>query len=169
MIFIVLGTQKFQCNRLLTEIDELIALSVIDEPVFAQIGYSDYKPLKYDYIEFLDKDIFEDKIKNCSLLITHGGVGTIISGINLRKPTIVFPRLKEYQEHVDDHQLEIAEAFSRKSFVLMCGKNDSLQEQITKSKNFKFDYYVSQRDKTVSAIRDFLGSANNSMMTIKSS
>ena len=47
MIFITLGSQKFQFNRLLRAVDELIEKGVIDDTVFAQIGYSDYEQTQY--------------------------------------------------------------------------------------------------------------------------
>ena len=52
MIFVALGSQKFQFNRLLKAVDELQT----DEEIFAQIGYSDYKPRNYKYKEFLDRE-----------------------------------------------------------------------------------------------------------------
>ena len=49
MIFITLGSQKFQFNRLLKAIDKLIADGKITDEVFAQIGYSDYIPVHFQY------------------------------------------------------------------------------------------------------------------------
>lgn len=47
-IFITLGSQKFQFNRLLKAVDELCEKGTVDaEDVFAQIGYSDYLPKKF--------------------------------------------------------------------------------------------------------------------------
>ena len=40
MIFVTLGSQKFQFNRILIEIDKLIEDKYITENVFAQTGYS---------------------------------------------------------------------------------------------------------------------------------
>lgn len=54
MIFITLGSQKFQFNRLLKAVDELVAAGKIKDEVFAQIGYSDYKPMNYKYGETKD-------------------------------------------------------------------------------------------------------------------
>ena len=45
MIFVTLGSQKFQFNRLLKAVDELDT----DDEIFAQIGYSNYKPQNYAY------------------------------------------------------------------------------------------------------------------------
>lgn len=52
-IFITLGSQKFQFNRLLKAIDELCEKGTVDaEDVFAQIGYSDYLPKNFSYKKF---------------------------------------------------------------------------------------------------------------------
>ena len=51
-IFITLGSQKFQFNRLLKAVDELCEKGTIDaEDVFAQIGYSDYIPKNFSYLQ----------------------------------------------------------------------------------------------------------------------
>lgn len=55
-IFITLGSQKFQFNRLLKAVDELCEKGTVDaEDVFAQIGYSDYLPKNFSYKKFLDE------------------------------------------------------------------------------------------------------------------
>ena len=54
------------------------------------------------------------KIRECDVLITHSGVATIIAGLKNDKKVIVVPRLAKYGEHVDDHQVQIAESFLNK-------------------------------------------------------
>lgn len=92
MIFVAVGTQKFQMNRLLEEIDNCIEGRDITEKVFAQIGNSTYHPKNYEYSTFLCKEDFEERVKECNLLITHSGVATIITGLKFDKPVIVVPR-----------------------------------------------------------------------------
>ena len=58
MIFVVLGSQKFQFNRLLKKIDELIEQGIMEESVFAQVGFSDYVPQYYEYKNFVCRDEF---------------------------------------------------------------------------------------------------------------
>ena len=161
MIFVVLGTQKFQCNRLLEQIDELISQGIIRDKVFAQKGNSDYEPKNYEYVDFVEKQQFEELIEQCDLLVTHSGVGTILSGKNHGRPVIVFPRLKKYGEHVDDHQLDIARAFGKKNLVFMCGENDNLGELIEKARDHSFDKYVSQRTKMIQIIEDYIKEEKN--------
>ncbi len=156
MILVVLGTQKFQCDRLLKKVDELVENGTINEDVFAQKGYSRYIPKHYTTVDFLPKEEFENKIEECSLLITHGGVGTILSGIYHRKPVIVFPRLKKYKEHVDNHQLEIATAFQKKNLVLVCGEDDDMAKLIDLSREKRFGKYVSHRDYMIGMIRNYI-------------
>lgn len=156
MIFIALGTQKFQFNRLLQNVDKLIDERKIDEPVYAQIGNSDYRPKNFEYSSFFDKSEFENRIKNCDVLITHSGVATIIAGLKYEKKVIVVPRLAKYGEHVDNHQVQIAESFSKQNYVIMCMEDDSLEELIVKAKHHEFAKYISQRKQMVETIEKFI-------------
>lgn len=158
MIFIAVGTQKFQLNRLLKQIDRLIETKKISEKVFAQIGNSDYKPVNYEYTDFLNKEEFDKYIGECDVLITHSGVGTIISGLNQKKPVIVYPRLAKYHEHVDDHQLQIAESFSMQNLVLLCSEKDDLNKLIQKARSHKFSVYRSHRENVIKTVRSFINS-----------
>ena len=156
MIFVALGTQKFQFNRLLQMIDQLLDEGKIKETVFAQIGNSDYRPKNYKYASFLDKNEFEDRIRNSNLLITHSGVATIITGIKNNKKVIVVPRLAKYGEHVDDHQVQIAQSFSKQNYVMMYEENIELDLLIRKARTHEFTKYTSQRQQMIKAIRDYL-------------
>lgn len=156
MIFVVVGTQKFQLNRLLKKIDDLIENGVIEEEVFAQIGHTDYVPMHYRYKRFLEKEKFEQIMEQCDILITHSGVGSIISGLSHHKPVIVVSRLPQYGEHVDDHQIGIAETFSKLNYVLVCREQDDLGKILKECRTHSFAQYVSQRKKMVNIVRDYL-------------
>ena len=78
MIFVTLGSQKFQFNRLLKTIDELIENGYLTDEVFAQTGYSDYIPLHFNYKDFLDREEFAKKQDEANIVITHGGTGAIV-------------------------------------------------------------------------------------------
>ena len=156
MIFVVLGTQKFQLNRLLQKLDEYKEAGLLEDEIYAQIGNSTYRPKHYRYKEFMDKQEFDETIASADVVIAHSGVGTIITAIHAEKPIIFFPRLAKYKEHVDDHQLDIAKAFEMKKYVLCCYENDDLLEIIKKSKNYHYEEYVSHQKQIVNIIKDFL-------------
>ena len=81
-IFITLGSQKFQFNRLLIAVDKLSEKGTLDaEDIFAQIGHSDYLPQRYNYKRFLDRDEFSNEMEKADIVITHGGTGAIIGAV----------------------------------------------------------------------------------------
>lgn len=139
-VFVVLGTQKFQMNRLLIKIDE-IAKKNDNLKFLAQTGHSNYKPIRYAYQNFFNEIEFKKNIRECDLLITHAGIGTIITGLEYSKKILVFPRRAEYHEHVDNHQCEIAKAFEEKNYLLNCKNANELEKKIIECINSNFNEY----------------------------
>ena len=156
MIFVTVGSQKFQFNRLLKQMDILIAEKEVTEEVFAQIGASDYRPKFYSFKEFLDKDEFEQRIDNCDLVITHGGTGTIITAVKKGKKVIASPRLTSYGEHVDDHQLQLLRQFDELEIIEVCENLDKLIECIEEAKRKVYRKYRSNTTMILKSIEYFL-------------
>lgn len=160
MIFITLGSQKFQFNRLLKAVDELIENGVIDDEVFAQVGYSDYEPRNFEYKQFLDREEFAAQEGKCDILITHGGTGAIIGAVKNGKKVIAVPRLAKYGEHVDDHQLQLIAQFKGQN--LICGLDDvsELEEGLKYVRKHKFDEYKSNTKTIIESIEKFIEGCN---------
>lgn len=156
MIFVTLGSQKFQFNRLLIEIDRLIMEGKITENVFAQTGYSDYKPKNYDYKEFLDRDEFFYAMRKCDKVITHGGTGAIIGAVKQDKKVIAVPRLKKFDEHVDDHQRQITEQFKELGFIIAINNIEDLQQSIEDLYENEFKKYISNTNAILESIINFV-------------
>ena len=156
MIFVVLGTQKFQLNRLLKEVDDLIENGGITQEVIAQIGNSDYEPKHYKYYRFIDKKQFDEFIERATVVITHSGVGSIISALRAKKPVVIYPRLQKYHEHVDDHQLDIAKAFEKKNYVICRHEEETLSDTMKRCTDYPFQDYVSNTNGMIGIIKDFL-------------
>lgn len=119
MIFVTVGTQQFPMDRLVGEMDRLAKESLVAEPVFIQRGCSTYIPTSCESTPFMDKAAAQRKTDECALLICHAGVGSILMGLKKSKKVLVVPRLQKYGEHVDDHQAEIARAFSDAGYIMM--------------------------------------------------
>ena len=71
MIFVTLGSQKFQFNRLLEAIDRQIESGVITDPVFAQTGWSDYQPAHYASAPFLDREEVDAWVSKSDVVIAQ--------------------------------------------------------------------------------------------------
>lgn len=156
MILMVCGTQKFQLDRMLREMDRLIETGAVTEEVFAQIGHSTYEPKHYQWERFVAGEEFEEKIKNCDLLLTHSGVGTILTGKELGKLVLVFPRSVKYAEHVDDHQWQIAREFRKRDYVLICEEVSQMAQRIEECRQFPFQPLRIGENVQTGVIRNFL-------------
>lgn len=117
MIFISVGSREYQFDRLIIEMDYLLEKKKITDMVFAQIGTTNYIPKSMDYARFMSPADFGKMQDAASLIITHGGTGAIISALKKEKQVIVVPRLSEFGEHSDDHQLEITEILYKTGYV----------------------------------------------------
>lgn len=129
MVFVTVGSQMFQFDRLLKEVDDLVEHGVIQEEVFAQTGKSAYVPKHYEYKPYITGEVFEEYLNKCSVVITHGGTGTIARALKLEKKVLAVPRLKKYGEHVDDHQLQILAEFEESGAVVVAHDGDSFEEK----------------------------------------
>ena len=156
MIFITLGSQKFQFNRLLKAIDEQVAEGRIGDCIFAQIGASDYKPKHYEYKNFLDREEFTSWTDKADIVITHGGTGAIIGAVKKGKKVIAVPRLAEYGEHVDDHQLQLIGQFKDLDLICECLDCNALWKAIEIVKVTDYKEYQSNTNKIIQSIEEFI-------------
>lgn len=156
-IFITLGSQKFQFNRLLKAVDELCKKGTIDaDDVFAQIGYSDYLPKNFNYKKFLDRDEFSKEMGKADIVITHGGTGAIIGAVKKGKKVIAVPRLAKYGEHVDDHQLQLIKQFDDLNLICPCRDTNELAEAIETVKHTEYSEYESNTDTIMNSIENYI-------------
>lgn len=162
LIFLTVGSQKFQFNRLLEEMDRLVFNKVIfANEVFAQTGYSTYLPKTYCYRDFLDKEEFIKLIDKSEIVITHGGTGSIITSIKKRKKVIGVPRNQSFGEHVDNHQFEIVNEFSKSNFIYAVTDPKELEDAVFKVREINFRKYQSNTLKFIDVIEQFLNVKNN--------
>lgn len=156
MIFVTLGSQKFQFNRILIEIDRLISKKLLTDEIFAQIGSSDYVPEKFEYKRFLDREEFKNYISKSDIIITHGGTGAIMTAVKANKKVIAVPRLQEFAEHVNNHQIQIVENFEKNNIVLPVYDIKNLNEAIHEVKHKEFTQYVSSNTEIINDIENYI-------------
>jgi len=135
-IFVTLGTHPQQFDRLLKEVDLLVEQKKITGKVFCQTGHSSYKPKKCEFTKFLNLDDFNKKLSHANIVITHGGEGNVGLCKNLGKKMIVIPRRKEFGEHTNDHQLELAKVVEHKKLGLVAWDVKELGEKLKELKKF---------------------------------
>jgi len=157
MILITLGTQDKKFYRLLDAVQKQINNKNIKDRVVVQAGCSsDFKSDEMEIFDLIPMEEFDKLISECDILITHGGVGSIISGLKNNKKVIAAPRLKEYGEHTNNHQLQIINNFSKEGYILSLDNLDELDKILKKLQKFKPKKYKSNTDNFVSLIEKLI-------------
>ena len=89
-------------------VDEWCAQQQSDFAVFGQIGSlpSDgFRPKHFEWVERLPPEEFNAKFSEATVIVSHAGMGSIISALQNGKQIVVMPRLSSLREHRNDHQL----------------------------------------------------------------
>lgn len=154
MILVTLGTQDKKFYRLLESLQKQIDRGLIKDKIVVQAGCSsDFKTNSMEIFNLIPIDQFEQLIKECDILITHGGVGSILSGLKNNKKVIAIPRLSKYGEHVNDHQLQIVNNFSESGYIMTVDNIDELYKVIDSISSFKSKKFKSNNKKFVDCLK----------------
>ncbi|MCH5245066.1 MAG: glycosyl transferase family 28 [Muribaculaceae bacterium] len=123
MIFVTVGTQA-PFDRLIEAIDS-IAPS-INEKIIAQTLKGKYIPRHIEVVDFVSPDVFAEYFNNASVVVSHAGMGTIISALTSCKPLIIFPRKAALEEHRNEHQAATARRLGELQLVNVATDASSL-------------------------------------------
>ena len=152
MIFVTLGTQDKPFKRLLDYLEN----SDINDEIIVQNGFTEYESNKLKLFKYLDKDDFDNYLKKADLIICHAGVGTIVNCLKNDKKVLAVPRLSKYGEHQNDHQLQIANAYFQKGYILVMDDNDDFDEKIAELRKFEPKKFVSNNEIFVNKLKKYI-------------
>ena len=150
MILVTLGTQDKTFVRLLEKINQLIDQGLIKDKVVVQAGFTKYSSDNMEIFDLIPQDEFNNLMSKADLVITHGGVGNIISALEKNKKVIAVPRLAKYGEHINDHQTQIIAKFNDLGYIIGLQDVDELDRAIKEVKKFKPQKFVHDNSKMLS-------------------
>ena len=104
-----------------------------------------YETSNMEMFDLIDREAFNKLVNECSLLITHGGVGSILTGLKANKKVIACPRLFKYKEHINDHQTQIINEFAKAGYILAYNENDYVRLLQTDCYSPRTKKYLDQR------------------------
>jgi len=155
MIFITVGTHYLGFERLIKKMDDIAGRT--NEEVVAQIGSTMYKPKNIKYFSFVDE---EDKIlefyKKSRVIVTHAGAGTLSTILSIKKPLVIVPRLKKYNEHIDDHQLELTEVLNSEGLATVVYDVEKLEDALNSTNN-KTKHQKRNNGTLVTFLKQYIG------------
>ena len=156
MILVLLGTQNNSFKRLLEEVQKNIDNGNITEKVIVQKGYTKFESKDMEMYKELPGEKINELIEKADIVITHGGVGSIISSITRGKKVIAVPRLKKYKEHVNDHQLDIINSFNNNGYIIGIQNVEQLGDALNKIKTFEPKKYIQNTGKIINIVENFI-------------
>lgn len=156
MILVLLGTQNNSFHRLLEEVQKCIDKGTIKDKVVVQAGSTKFESDDMEIFNLIEQNKFNELIEQANIIITHGGVGSIVTAVKLGKKVIAVPRLRKYGEHVNDHQIQIVETFSKQGFIKGIKDISELKETLKNIDTFTPNKLESNTENIVNIIRQFI-------------
>ncbi len=160
MIFVTIGSavEGIEFTRLIKEMDEIAGM--IDEEVVMQIGTVPYEPKNAKYFRYTSYQENLSYFQKASLVIGHGGTGTILNALRFQVPIVVVPRRHDYGEHVDDHQVDLAQRLVANELIKVVYELEDLEsavkEMLERGKEVDKGKTYAERDALVKTIKDFV-------------
>jgi UDP-N-acetylglucosamine--N-acetylmuramyl-(pentapeptide) pyrophosphoryl-undecaprenol N-acetylglucosamine transferase len=106
-VVVTLGQHDYGFRRL---VERLVAILPAEADVLWQTGRTDVSGLGIDARASVPGDELRAAIATADVVVSHAGIGSILGALEARRCPVIVPRCVEHGEHVDDHQLDIADA-----------------------------------------------------------
>lgn len=161
MIFVTVGTQ-LPFDRLISAVDNWAALHP-EVSVYAQTGPgSKIVPKHIEFTEFLNPDRADELFQNASLIISHAGMGSILTALKYHKPIVIMPRSANLGEHRNDHQWATAEHLGNSPGVSVAWHEDHLPDYLNKHHSMQGGGGISEyaSPELISFLKTYIDSKN---------
>lgn len=127
MILVTVGMQ-LGFDRLIEAVDKLAP--DLGAQVIAQTGKGTYQPLNMEARTSIAPAEFEELVQQCQLIISHAGIGTILTAQRFAKPIVLFPRRFDHGEHRNDHQVATVQNLQGRADLLIALEEAELKAKI---------------------------------------
>lgn len=156
MIFVTVGSQM-PFDRLIRAVDEWAA-ETNEQDVFAQIGPDGWKPHHIRFTEFVGPQEFRQQVDAASVIVSHAGMGTIITALERGKPLLIMPRRGDLKETRNDHQVATARKFEEMNRAVVAYDENQLKLQLSRLDSIRTSKAISTSasQQLIRSLRDFI-------------
>lgn len=160
MIFLTIGTHE-PFDRLVRCVDDWCGARGSDVTVFGQItDRADYKPQHFQAVASLSPEDYSKQFEAAEFIVSHAGMGSIITALSKQKPIIVLPRRGHLQETRNDHQFATVQHFKDWPGIFAAQDEAELKMHLSAvadgnaAKSHKISQFA--EDKLLNTLRDFI-------------
>lgn len=129
MILVTVGMQ-LGFDRLIRAMDAITP--TLGMEVIAQTGKGSYTPQNMTARERIGAKEFETLAKNARLIVSHAGIGTVLTAQRFSTPIVLLPRRLEYKEHRNDHQVATVANLEGRAGIIVAMSEEDLPEAIAR-------------------------------------
>ncbi len=133
LVFATVGA-TLPFDRLVEGIAQLKREGLVPERLIVQTGIGGATPDGIDTVESVPFDEVQRLLKQASIVLCHGGTGSLITALREGCHVIAMPRLAALGEHYDDHQAEITKAFASRGLIMVANSVDELRDKIAEAR-----------------------------------
>ena len=147
MILVIVGNAHQGFLRLLNAVDALAGEGFFSgERVFIQSGNNpQFQPKFCEHQAFVGMDEFTKRVLEADLVICHSGAGVLTHVLRSGRVPVVMPRRQEYDEVIDDHQLELVEVLAAQSRIIPAYEPEDLRSAIERARDLpRFSAHVTE-------------------------
>ena len=120
---LILGTERYPFPRALDLVVQSCRPGI---EVLLQTGHTPTFSMSNRCRQWVPGDELMTAVRQADVVITHAGVGSVLSALRAGKHPVVIPRLAALGEHVDDHQLELASLLQERGLASVAAPGDDL-------------------------------------------
>ena len=128
MIFVTVGSMV-PFDRLIRMMDGW-SRAHPEAKVHAQIGKGEYVPQSMSWTRKVSPAEFESCVENSQIIVSHAGMGTVITAMQLGRPLVLVPRIAANGEHTTEHQRDTVKWLDGKPGIKIAETDDALQAAI---------------------------------------
>ncbi|MCR9180351.1 glycosyltransferase [Erythrobacter sanguineus] len=127
MIIVTVGMQ-LGFDRLIKAMDALAP--GLGMPIIAQTGKGTYRPRNMDARDKIAPAEFEALVEQSRLIVSHAGIGTVLTAARCARPIILMPRRAGLGEHRNDHQMATVGKLAERPGILVADNESELGQRI---------------------------------------
>lgn len=123
LIFLSLGTHEQPFSRAIGLLKPLVAAG---QTVVVQHGSTAPRPdwPGYEWFEYLTYEEMRERITTSHAFFCHAGVGSVLTALMHGVTPVIMPRLAQFGEHVDDHQVQLTRKLVDRGLALDVSEGD---------------------------------------------
>lgn len=155
-VFVTVGSM-LPFDRLIGAVDDW-ARAHPDATVVAQTGNGSLRPTAMEHHTMLSPELYTKYCAAADVIVSHVGMGTVITAADVNRPLVALPRRRELGEVTSDHQVSTAKWVRNRGGVVVIDSESQLGDAIDAARHLtglqKFDH--GSQDRLVACVRAFV-------------